>query len=186
MCTKNLMFLMLLATSSAFAQQSPQKPQEPAKVEQATSASASAQNAPAAANSGSPVDLNLPVPVNLSNSPSKTSDVKTTGGNQPTSGAQTTAVPAMEVIDARSMADLQVAGKRVVKKPVSEFTLIRISDVELRKTALVMFRGIKTPVVAGSELGKYKVRAIEADSVCLVESTKAKKCQKNVTFAESE
>lgn len=180
MCTKNVVFAMLLATSSAFAQQSPQKPQEPA---QATSASASAQNASTSANNGSAIDLNLPVPVNLSNSPSKTPDVKGTGQ---ANGAQTTAVPAMEVIDAKSMTDLQVASKRVVKKPASEFALIRISDVEFKKTALVMFRGIKTPVVTGSDLGKFKVRSIDADSVCLVENAKAKKCQKNVTFAEGE
>lgn len=186
MCTKSLVLVMLLATTSAFAQQSPQKPQEPAKTEQATSTSASAQNVPAGANNASAIDLNLPVPVSLSNSPSKTPDLKTTGATQATSGSQTTAVPAMEVIDAKSMVDMQVSGKRVAKKPVSEFALIRISDVEFKKTALVMFRGIKTPVVTGSELGKYKVRSIEADSVCLVESAKAKKCQKNVTFAEGE
>lgn len=182
MFTKNFVLLAFFVSSIASAQLKTQ--QEPPKLGQATTPSTATVATATALNSGNS-DINLPVPISQSPT-TKPFDQKLSG---PANGSQQ--VPPMEPMDAKTMDGIQSqlssnTGKRPSRKVQSEFTLIRISTVESKMTALMLFRGIKTPVISGSQLGKYSVRAVDVDSVCLVENSKAKKCSKTVTFSESE
>lgn len=182
MCTKNFALLAFFVSSIASAQL--RTPQESPKLGQATTPSTSTAAGATAPNNGNS-GLNLPVPISQSPT-TKPFDQKV--GNPANVGQQ---VPPMEPMDAKTMDGIQSqlsgnTGKRPTRKSQSEFALIRISAVESKMTALMVFRGIKTPVVAGSRLGKYSVRAVDVDSVCLVENSKAKKCSKTVTFSDGE
>jgi len=166
-----------------FAQLKQTKPSEPPKLGIA---------APVKVEAATVGNLDLPVPLSQApNTKPASGDGKK--NNLPNQLGQTTppsteSVPPMQPLDGKAIDDIQArlgGGKRTAK-PKQEFELIRLADVESRKSAIIEKSGIRSRVYIGSAIGKFTVRDIEADGICLVDSIAAKKCTKLLTFIEGE
>jgi len=179
-------FVTFLAAPT-FAQLKQAKPTEPAKLGSAAE--------PVKVESATVGKLELPVPLSQApNAKPTTGDGKKNAQSNPQPGQTTPqpmqgeSVPPMQPLDGKAIDDIQArlgGGKRNVK-PKPEFELIRIADVENRKSAIVERNSIRTRIYIGSTVGKFTVRDIEADGICLVDSVAAKKCTKLLTFIETE
>lgn len=168
MLTKNYLCMLplLLIVPAVFAQTAPRAVRTPDPVSASQPAGGPAR---APASSAATNDPYLTVPLSEASK----------AGAIPKNGP----VGAIQVIDDKNPnLKMEQGGQKA--KPVREFELVRISDVEGKLRAMIKVRGVSSLVDVGSTVQKYTVASIDKESVCLRIGVKVSKgaCQKTIKF----